>query len=82
MRQAQGELSIIRQKNQSLAVVVQPPDRLHRFPLARQQFINRRPVQLVLARTNAAMDGLITNYPARLTAVLERLEQVRPELKR
>ena len=28
------------------------------------------------------VDGLITNYPARLTAVLARFEQVRPELKR
>jgi glycerophosphoryl diester phosphodiesterase len=28
------------------------------------------------------VDGLITNYPARLTEVLDRLEQARPELKR
>jgi glycerophosphoryl diester phosphodiesterase len=27
------------------------------------------------------VDGLITNYPARLTKVLERIEQARPELK-
>lgn len=27
------------------------------------------------------VDGLITNYPARLTEVLERIEQARPELK-
>jgi hypothetical protein len=25
------------------------------------------------------VDGLITNYPARLTEVLERIEQARPE---
>ena len=28
------------------------------------------------------VDGLITNYPARLTAVLDRLEQARAELQR
>src|SRR6202044_1615133 len=54
MRQAQRELSIIRQKNQSFAVEIQTTHGMDDLPLFWEQIINRRATQFIVVRTDAA----------------------------
>jgi hypothetical protein len=54
MSQAQGELSIIRQKNQPFGVKIQTPDSAGNLPFSGQEFIDRPPSQFIFVGTDAS----------------------------
>jgi hypothetical protein len=58
MGEAQGEFSIVRQKNQALTVKIQAPDSMRILPFPWQEFINRLPPRFIAPGTNTAC-GLV-----------------------
>src|SRR5216117_2057882 len=54
MSQMQTEFTIVGQENQTLAVEIQPANRMKMAPFLGQQSVNRWPAQVILARTDQA----------------------------
>src|SRR3974390_3328611 len=54
MGQGQTKLAVVSQKDQSLAVEVQAPDRMQVSPFLGQQLVNRRTVQFIFTGANEA----------------------------